>query len=260
MSLSQPSQVSATTGSDHQAPVASAAACATRQAMTASRTTPTLWVLVIITGPSRKPDSSTQVVPVISPLPFCEYQPANEKRCMEASPRGSTAVTPVRTGPLPTVSLPLPEIRVVWPTSTPSMSVIAFSGPGAPSKGTPRSRARARPLGGFVRGSAAVARGARSASARRAIILGGRRYLRLTCRERLDNCCEWAQRSPGSGDAPDGIETPLHVAMSLPFRPLSSPERGTQRSAAAIRGAGAGGGGSVTGLRRVRRHALQQAR
>ena len=33
----------------------------TRQAMTASRTTPTLWVLVISTGPSRKPDSSTQV-------------------------------------------------------------------------------------------------------------------------------------------------------------------------------------------------------
>ena len=43
---------------------------ATRQAITASRTTPTLWVLVISTGPSRKPDSSTQVVPVISPLPF----------------------------------------------------------------------------------------------------------------------------------------------------------------------------------------------
>src|SRR5439155_23204092 len=136
ISLSQPSQVSATTGSDHQAPVASAAPCATRQAMTASRTTPTLWVLVIITGPSRKPDSSTHVVPVISPLPFWEYQPAKEKRCMEANPRGSTAVTPVRTGPLPTTSLPLPEIRVVWPTSTPSMSVIAFSGPGAPSKGT----------------------------------------------------------------------------------------------------------------------------
>ena len=30
-----------------------------------------------MTGPSRKPDSSTQVVPVISPLPFCENQPAN---------------------------------------------------------------------------------------------------------------------------------------------------------------------------------------
>ena len=76
MSFSHPSQVSATTGSDHQAPVWSSPPCFTRQAMTASRTTPTLCVLVIMTGPSRKPDSSTQVVPVISPLPFCENQPA----------------------------------------------------------------------------------------------------------------------------------------------------------------------------------------
>ena len=33
-------------------------------------------MLVIITGPSRKPESSTQVVPVISPLPFRVNQPA----------------------------------------------------------------------------------------------------------------------------------------------------------------------------------------
>ena len=142
MSLSQPSQVSATTGSDHHAPVASAGPCATRQAMTASRTTPTLCVLVIMTGPSRKPDSSTQVVPVISPLPFCANQPAKEKRSMEAAPRGKMAVTPVRTGPLPTTSLPEPLMRVVCPTSTPATSVMAFNGPGVPSKGTPRSRAR----------------------------------------------------------------------------------------------------------------------
>src|SRR5215813_2739096 len=133
MSLSQPSQVSATTGSDHHESVASGGPCATRQAITASRTTPTLCVLVMSTGPSRNPDSSTQVVPVISPLPFCEYQAANEKRCIEAAPRGSTAVTPVRTGPLPTTSLPLPSINVVCPTSTPSTSVMAFSGPGVPS-------------------------------------------------------------------------------------------------------------------------------
>src|SRR5947207_14026240 len=119
MSLSQPSQVSATTGSDHQAPVASAAPCATRQAMTASRTTPTLWVLVIITGPSRKPDSSTHVVPVISPLPFWEYQPTTETRCMEANPRGSTAATPVRTGPLTTTSWPTTATTVVAPSRTP---------------------------------------------------------------------------------------------------------------------------------------------
>src|SRR5215469_12422255 len=136
MSFNQPSQVSATTGSDHQLSSGPGGPCATRQAMTASRTTPTLWVFVIITGPSRKPDSSTHVVPVISPLPFCEYQPAKEKSCIEFAPRGNTAVTPVRIGPVPTTSLPLPSINVVWPTSTPSTSVIALSGPGVPSKGT----------------------------------------------------------------------------------------------------------------------------
>ena len=76
--------------------------------MTASRTTPTLWVLVIMTGPSRNPDSSTQVVPVISPLPFSENQPAKTGSSTEALPRGRMAVTPVRTGPLPTTSAPSP--------------------------------------------------------------------------------------------------------------------------------------------------------
>src|ERR1035441_10537624 len=33
-------------------------------------------------------------------------------------------------------------MRVVAPTSTPATSVIAFNGPGVPSKGTPKSRAR----------------------------------------------------------------------------------------------------------------------
>src|SRR5262249_39909870 len=49
-------------------------------------------------------------------------------------PRGHTAVTPVLT-----LS---PEISVRCPTSTPETSVIAFLGPGVPSRGTPRSRAR----------------------------------------------------------------------------------------------------------------------
>ena len=92
MSLSAPSQVSATTGSDHGCSVAPRF---TSHAMTASRTTPTLWVLVITTGPSRKPDSSTHVVPVISPLPFSENQPANTGSLV-ALPRGRIAVTPVR--------------------------------------------------------------------------------------------------------------------------------------------------------------------
>src|SRR5579862_5802125 len=141
MSLSQPSQVSATTGKDHQYPSMSGEPCLTFHAMTASRTTPTLWVLVIMTGPERNPESSTHVVPVISPLPFSVNQAA-KTASLEALPRGSTAVTPVRTGPTPTFSGPSPEMRVVLPTSTPLMSVIALSAPGVPSKGTPRSRAR----------------------------------------------------------------------------------------------------------------------
>src|SRR5580704_8320999 len=116
MSFSQPSHVSATTGKDQKNPVASALPCDTRHWITASRTTPTLWVLVIITGPSRNPDSSTQVVPVISPLPFCVNHAANTGFESELRPRGSTAVTPVRTGPAPTFNLPDPEIKVVWPT------------------------------------------------------------------------------------------------------------------------------------------------
>src|SRR5437016_14533083 len=98
--------------------------------MTASRTTPTLCVLVIITGPSRKPDSSTQVVPVISPLPFRDHQPAKTGLLIESFPRGSTAVTPVRTGPLPTCNFPSPKLSDVCPYVPPEQSVMAFSGPG----------------------------------------------------------------------------------------------------------------------------------
>src|ERR1700752_4836896 len=127
MSLSQPSQVSATTGNDHQYPSMSGEPCLTFQAMTASRTTPTLCVFVIITGPSRNPESSTHVVPVISPLPFSVNHPA-KTGSLESFPRGRIAVTPVRTGPTPAGDDASPEISVVWPTSTPLTSVMAFSG------------------------------------------------------------------------------------------------------------------------------------
>src|SRR5208337_2563837 len=113
----------------------------TFQAMTASRTTPTLCVLVIMMGPSRKPESSSQVVPVISPLPLSVNQ-APKTESLASFPRGWMAVTPVLTGPSPTLSLPLPEMSVVCPTSTPWTSVMALFAPGVPSKGTPRSRAR----------------------------------------------------------------------------------------------------------------------
>ena len=52
----------------------------TRQAIVASRTMPTLCVFVSITGPSSRPDSSIQAVPVISPLPFSTKQPREHRR------------------------------------------------------------------------------------------------------------------------------------------------------------------------------------
>src|SRR3954447_20976785 len=106
MSLSQPSNVSATTGSDQgYSPVNP---CLIRHAITASCTTPTLCVLVIITGPSRNPPSSSQVVPVISPLPLSVDQPP-KTGSWDFFPRGRMAVTPVRTADLPS-----PEFSVVW--------------------------------------------------------------------------------------------------------------------------------------------------
>ena len=138
MSLSVPSQVSATTGSDHGWKVPP---CFSVQAIEASRTVPTLWVFVMNTPPSRNPDSFTQVVPVISPLPFSENHPAITGS-FDRFPRGRIAVTPVRTGPLPATRGPSPSMSVTRPTSTPATSVMAFNGPGVPSNGTPRSRAR----------------------------------------------------------------------------------------------------------------------
>src|SRR6266571_506574 len=139
MSLSEPSQVSATTGSDQS----NSNPLRTSHSMTASRTTPTLCVFVIITGPARNPDSSSHVVPVISPLPFRVNHPPKTGSPFVA-PRGKIAVTPVRTGPWPTTSVPAPLMIVAWPTVTPATSVMALRGPGVPSKGTPRSRARGR--------------------------------------------------------------------------------------------------------------------
>ena len=140
MSFRNPSQVSATSGRLQSG--AARFCCA--QAMVASCTAPTLWVFVIMTAPSRIPRSRSQVVPVISPLPFRVNQAANTRPRL-VRPRGRTAVTPVRTGPSPTRSGPWPRMMVWWPTSTPGTSVIALPGPGVPSKGTPRSRARGAP-------------------------------------------------------------------------------------------------------------------
>ncbi len=110
--------------------------------MTASRNTPTAFVLVSSTGPSSQPDSASQAKPVISPLPFSAKCPAKQGwRASWPRPRGRTAVTPVRTSS--------PSIKVTWPTSTPGTSVMASSAPGRPkSNGTPNARARVTGVAG----------------------------------------------------------------------------------------------------------------
>ena len=113
MSLSAPSYVSPTTGSDQN--TESRAWARAAWATSASRTTPTEWVLVIPMTPPSSPDSRTHSRPVSSPLPLSRWQPANTGSVQTSSSCGTTTVTPVRTGPSPTTSGPSPLISVVWP-------------------------------------------------------------------------------------------------------------------------------------------------
>ena len=115
--------------------------CRSAHAITASRTTPTLRVLVMHHRAGEEADSSSQWVPVISPLPFSVANAA-KTGSGDAFPRGKMAVTPVRTGPLPRSSRPEPEMIVACPTATPATSVMALSGPGLPRTECPdRGRA-----------------------------------------------------------------------------------------------------------------------
>jgi hypothetical protein len=98
---------------------------------------PTACVFDSTTGKLNDPASSIHVVPVISPLPFSEYQPAAHACPTPSRPRGRMAVTPVRTDG--------PSINVVTPTSTPSTSVIALRGPGCPGRTMPSPRVLGRP-------------------------------------------------------------------------------------------------------------------
>ena len=82
------------------------------------------------------PASSIQWVPVISPLPFSAWKPAQTGIISLSAPRGIMAVTPVATRGGPSRS------SVEKPTVRPGMSVIAFSGPGVPGNGKPISRPR----------------------------------------------------------------------------------------------------------------------
>ena len=80
--------------------------------------------------------------------------PANTGLSASGSGRGTTTVTPVRTGPSPTTSGPSPAIRVTWPTATPGTSTMAFSGPVLPeAANNPMSRARIREWSCHVTGS-----------------------------------------------------------------------------------------------------------
>ena len=74
MSFRYPSHVSAATGSSQAS--ATAGWCFTVHATTPACAIPTACVLVIAIGPAAVPDSSIQETPVISPLPFCEWNPA----------------------------------------------------------------------------------------------------------------------------------------------------------------------------------------
>ena len=77
----------------------------------ASDTLPTAIVLVSRIGVSRRPHSWTCVSPDTSPAPLSTKPPAST-RFSKMFERGMIAVTPVRTGPLPTSSGPSPMISV----------------------------------------------------------------------------------------------------------------------------------------------------
>ena len=136
MSLSSPSHVSPTTGSAHDR--SSSSRPRTECATSASRTTPTLCVLVSAIGVVSRPDSRTHSSPVSSPLPLSVWQPANSCSTATSASLGTITVTPVRTAS--------PSMSVTEPTLTPATSVIASSSPGAASPKTiPRSRERGTP-------------------------------------------------------------------------------------------------------------------
>ena len=144
MSLRAPSYVSPTTGRDQKTD--SFARERAAWTISASRTTPTECVLVMPMTPPRNPDSRTHSRPVSSPLPLRRWQPAKTGSVQTSSSWGITMVTPVRTGPCPTVNGPSPEISVVWPTRTPGTSVMASNSPGSRRPILiPSSRARMAP-------------------------------------------------------------------------------------------------------------------
>ena len=68
-------------------------------AHSASRTTPTLCVLVSAISLASMPASRIHASPVSSPLPLSRWEPAKAGSHQAGPGRGRTTVTPVRTGP-----------------------------------------------------------------------------------------------------------------------------------------------------------------
>ena len=133
MSLSEPSQVSPTTGRlQNSSPPARRS---TSAAISVSCTTPTECVFVSPIGEVSIPDSRIHSRPVSSPFPFSRWGPAKTGSSQGLPSCGKTTVTPVRTDS--------PSTIVVCPTRTPGTSVIAFSSPvGSVPTAIPKSLAR----------------------------------------------------------------------------------------------------------------------
>ncbi len=106
--------------------------------------TPTDMVLVRRMGVSISPHSITWVSPETSPAPL-STKPPPSSRSMKMFPAlgqdgGDARCAP---GPCPAGAGPSPAMMVVWPTSTPSTSVMALKRPGR-KRPSGRSRSRAR--------------------------------------------------------------------------------------------------------------------
>ena len=140
MSFRQPSQVSATTGSDH----------AVRRGRCRASTRHAIDRVAhhadaVRVGDHHRPFEEPGF---LDPgraghlAVAVEREPAGEHRILRVAPARQDRGDAGAHRALPTFSLPSPEMSVVKPTSTPATSVIALSGPGVPSNGTPRSRAR----------------------------------------------------------------------------------------------------------------------
>ena len=125
-SFSQESSHSPTTGITTSCSTPMPGYWPTRYSTVAAEQVPTESVFVRKIGVSIRPHSFICVRPETSPAPLrMKVDPTTRSR--KTFPRlGRIAVTPVRTGPFPARSLPVPDTRVVCPTRTPGTSVIAL--------------------------------------------------------------------------------------------------------------------------------------